>query len=131
MRLTTCLRRTVYRVSLALIATALSTSFAGAQLPIPSAGVIQDVDGATDKPDPSRLYKLAFDVQSMADSADKVSPALMSNWHAAKHLPKIWRTGRSHSGHGCIPWADHRRRDQGWYISRPYRYESQSERLTA
>jgi hypothetical protein len=33
--------------------------------------------GATDKPDPSRIYKLAFDVQSMADSADKVSPALM------------------------------------------------------
>jgi intracellular sulfur oxidation DsrE/DsrF family protein len=71
-----CVER-AYSVSLALIVTGLFASFAEAQLPVPSAGVIQDVDGATDKPDPSRIYKLAFDVQSMADSADKVSPALM------------------------------------------------------
>jgi intracellular sulfur oxidation DsrE/DsrF family protein len=74
---TNSLRRTAYSVSLALIVTGLFASFAEAQLPVPSVGVIQDVDGATDKPDPSRIYKLAFDVQSMADSEDKVSPALM------------------------------------------------------
>jgi intracellular sulfur oxidation DsrE/DsrF family protein len=78
MRLATWLRRTAHRVSLALIAIGLSTSFAGAQLPVPSAGVMEDVDGATDKPDPSRVYQLVFDVQSMADFPDKVSPALMS-----------------------------------------------------
>lgn len=44
---------------------------------MPSAGVVQDVPGATDKPDPSRTYRLAFDVQSMPGSADTVSPALM------------------------------------------------------
>src|ERR1700761_7117174 len=77
MRPATWMRRTAYRLSLALLATGLSTSFAGAQLPVPSAGVIQDVAGATDKPDPSRVYKLAFDVRSMADSPDAINPALI------------------------------------------------------
>jgi intracellular sulfur oxidation DsrE/DsrF family protein len=95
MRPATWLPKTAYRVSLVLIAAALSASFAGAQLPVPSAGVIQDVDGATDKPDPSRVYKLAFDVQSMADSPDKVSPALMG-------IGKLLNTYRK----GGVP-ADH------------------------
>ena len=95
MRPATWLRKNTFRISLALIATGLFTSFAGAQLPVPSAGVIQDVDGATDKPDPSRIYKLAFDVQSMADSPGTVSPALMG-------IAKLLNTYRK----GGVP-ADH------------------------
>jgi intracellular sulfur oxidation DsrE/DsrF family protein len=45
-------------------------------MPVPSAGFVPDVPGATDKPDPTRAYKFAFDVQSMANSAGDVSPAL-------------------------------------------------------
>ncbi len=47
------------------------------QLPVPSAGVLPDVPGATDRPDPARVYRFAFDVKSMASSADAVSPALV------------------------------------------------------
>jgi intracellular sulfur oxidation DsrE/DsrF family protein len=64
---------------LALVA-ALGVAFpriAQAQLPIPSAGVVPEVPGATDKPDPSRVYKIVFDVRSMADSADALNPALI------------------------------------------------------
>ncbi len=50
---------------------------AHAQLPVPSAGVIPDVPEATDKPDPSRTYKFAFDVVSMGNP-DGVSSALTS-----------------------------------------------------
>lgn len=53
-------------------------SAAQAQMVVPSAGVIPDVTGATDKPDASRTYKLAFDVVSMPASAGAVSPALTS-----------------------------------------------------
>lgn len=76
MSYTALLHRTISKFVLALLACGLSVSFAGAQLPVPSAGVVQDVAGATDKPDPSRVYKLAFDVRSMAASPDAVSPAL-------------------------------------------------------
>jgi len=55
----------------------VTASFAGAQLPVPSDGVVPDITGATDKADPSRVYKLAFHARSMADSADAVSPAMI------------------------------------------------------
>ncbi len=45
-------------------------------LPVPSAGIVTDVPGATDKPDASRAYKFVFDVKSMASSASDISPAL-------------------------------------------------------
>ena len=45
-------------------------SAANAQLAIPSAGSIPDVPGAADTPDPSRTYKLAFDMQSMGGASD-------------------------------------------------------------
>jgi intracellular sulfur oxidation DsrE/DsrF family protein len=68
---------TIFSVALLLAAAiGLLPSVARGQLPVPSAGVVPDVAGATDKPDPSRVYKLAFDVRSMADSADAISPAL-------------------------------------------------------
>lgn len=63
-------------MALALLGTAMSTANAQ-QLPVPSAGVIPDVPEATDKPDPSRRYKFAFDVVSMG-SANTVSSALTS-----------------------------------------------------
>lgn len=47
------------------------------QLPVPSAGIVPDVAGATDKPDPSRTYRFVFDMQTMAASADAVSPAVI------------------------------------------------------
>ncbi len=56
----------------------LSMSAVLAQMPVPSAGAVPDVPGATDVPDPSRSYKFAFDVQSMPSSSDSVSPALIS-----------------------------------------------------
>jgi intracellular sulfur oxidation DsrE/DsrF family protein len=68
---------------------------AAQQLPVPSAGVVPDVAGATDKPDPSRTYKLAFDVQSVSDSADAVNPALLG-------IGKILNTYRKYG----VP-ADH------------------------
>lgn len=61
---------------MALAVMGAATQLAQAQMVVPSAGVVQDVVGATDKPDPTRSYKLAFDVISMASSADAVSPAL-------------------------------------------------------
>ena len=62
------------------------------QLPVPSAGVVPDVPGATDKPDPSRSYRLAFDVKSMASTADAVNPALVGiarliNTYRAQGVP--------------------------------------------
>ena len=61
----------------AALLSGIPLSIRGAELPVPSAGVIPDVAGAADKPDPSLIYKLAFDVRSMADSADAISPALL------------------------------------------------------
>lgn len=77
MRRTTLRPRTISHFALALVVSGLFVSFAEAQLPVPSAGFVPDVAGATDKPDPSRVYKLVFDVRSMADSADAVNPALI------------------------------------------------------
>ena len=70
------LRETATALVAALIATGFAVSSAGAQTPIPSVGVIQDVPGATDRPDPSLTYKLAFDITAMPSSADTISPAL-------------------------------------------------------
>ena len=63
-------------LAMALVATSFAVSPAGAQMAVPSVGVIQDVPGATDRPDPSLTYKLAFDITSMPSSADAISPAL-------------------------------------------------------
>lgn len=73
------LSRTITNLALVLVLAVcgLSVSFAKAQLPVPSVGVIPDVPGATDKPDPSRVYKIVFDVRSTADSPDSISPALI------------------------------------------------------
>ena len=72
------MHRVLIPLAVTLVLCAASPSFAQAQLPVPSAGIIPDVAGATDKPDPKRSYKFAFDVISMANSADDVSPALTS-----------------------------------------------------
>ncbi len=70
--------RNASRVALfAFIAIGAARIDANAQtLPMPSAGIVTDVPGATDKPDASRAYKFVFDVKSMASSASNVSPAL-------------------------------------------------------
>ncbi len=46
--------------------------------PVPSVGAMQDIPGAHETPDPALHYKLVFDVQSMADGSDEISPALQS-----------------------------------------------------
>lgn len=61
----------------ALVMAMAASAQADAQMPIPSAGIVPDIAGATDKPDPARTYKLAFDIRSMAPSADGINPALM------------------------------------------------------
>jgi intracellular sulfur oxidation DsrE/DsrF family protein len=68
--------KTLFVFALAAVLSAAFSHRAQAQLPIPSAGVIPDVPGATDKPDPSRIYKIVFDIRSMPDSADAINPAL-------------------------------------------------------
>lgn len=62
--------------AMALLLLIGGASAAQAQMVVPSAGVVPDVPGAPDKPDPARMYKFVFDVQSLADNADGVSPAL-------------------------------------------------------
>lgn len=69
--------KTIRYLALTFAVWGASPAFAQAQLPIPSAGIIPDVAGATDKPDPKRTYRFAFDAVSMANSADDVSPALV------------------------------------------------------
>jgi intracellular sulfur oxidation DsrE/DsrF family protein len=67
----------IWRLAFALATWGGSVSLAAAQqLPVPSAGVVPDVPGATDKPDPARTYRFVFDMQSVADSADAISPAV-------------------------------------------------------
>lgn len=68
--------KAIRQCAIAIIFSAGSLSAAQAQMVVPSAGVVPDVAGATDKPDPTRSYKFVFDVQSMADSANDISPAL-------------------------------------------------------
>lgn len=50
----------------------------GAALPVPSVGTMQDIPDAHEKPDPTLPYKLVFSVETLADSADSVSPALQA-----------------------------------------------------
>lgn len=57
--------------------TAMGAEAKGQSLPVPAAGIVADVPGATDKPDPSQAYKFVFDVKSMPNSAADVSPALI------------------------------------------------------
>lgn len=70
--------RTVRKIAVVIAVSMGMLSVAQAQMVVPSAGVIPDVAGATDKPDASRTYKLAFDMVSMPSSSSAVSPALTS-----------------------------------------------------
>jgi intracellular sulfur oxidation DsrE/DsrF family protein len=70
-------RRLILTMALVVAMSGLVAWAQEAQLPVPSAGVVPEVAGATDKPDASLDYKLAFDVRSMADSADAINPALL------------------------------------------------------
>lgn len=45
-------------------------------LPIPQMPAMRDIPGAHELPDPKLDYKIAFDVQTLAESPDKISPAL-------------------------------------------------------
>jgi intracellular sulfur oxidation DsrE/DsrF family protein len=58
-------------------------------LPVPSVGVVQDVAGASDRPDATRVYKLAVDMQSMPASPDAVSPGL-------EGIARLLNTYRAH-----------------------------------
>jgi intracellular sulfur oxidation DsrE/DsrF family protein len=87
------LKRSIPALALAAVLSGALT--AQAQLPVPSAGAIPDVPTATDKPDPSLVYKIAFDMRSVADSADAVDPALIG-------IAKLINTYRK----GGVP-ADH------------------------
>jgi intracellular sulfur oxidation DsrE/DsrF family protein len=52
---------------------------ASAQAPqktVADAGVMRDIPDAQERPDPQATYKIVFDVQTMAESSDAVSPAL-------------------------------------------------------
>ncbi|WP_343613023.1 DsrE family protein [Novosphingobium sp.] len=43
---------------------------------VPSAGVAKDIPEAQELPDPKATYKIVFDVQTMADKPEAISPAL-------------------------------------------------------
>lgn len=78
------------RAAMALCLLTAATAGASAQqLPVPSAGVVPDVPGATDTPDPSRTYRFVFDMQSVADAADTVSPSVTG-------VAKLINTYRAH-----------------------------------
>ncbi|HWE98316.1 MAG TPA: DsrE family protein [Caulobacteraceae bacterium] len=53
-----------------------SGAFAGTTAPVPAAGVMADIPGAHETPDPRVDYKVVFDVQSLAESSDQPAPAL-------------------------------------------------------
>ncbi len=60
-----------------LVALAMQHAPAVAQtLPVPQAGTMREIPGAHELPDPTLDYKIVFDIRSVADSADHVSPAL-------------------------------------------------------
>lgn len=70
------------RLSLVLAASAICLSIlplpALAQsLPIPNMPVMRDIPGAHELPDPKLDYKIVFDIETLADSPEKVSPALI------------------------------------------------------
>jgi len=75
-------RRTILRAVAALLflivgnvnMTALAETANGPE--VMSVGAIPDVAGAVERPDPTLNYKLVIDVQTLADSADDVSPGL-------------------------------------------------------
>jgi intracellular sulfur oxidation DsrE/DsrF family protein len=46
------------------------------ELAVPAVGTMHDIPGAKEMPDPALDYKLAIDVQMMADSPDEESPGL-------------------------------------------------------
>jgi intracellular sulfur oxidation DsrE/DsrF family protein len=58
-------------------------------LPVPSVGVVQDVAGAGDRPDATRVDKLAVDMQTMPARPDEVSPAL-------EGIARLLNTYRAH-----------------------------------
>lgn len=45
---------------------------------VPSVGAMKEITDAGEKPDPQQVYKIVFDVQTLADSNDEVSPALQA-----------------------------------------------------
>jgi intracellular sulfur oxidation DsrE/DsrF family protein len=45
---------------------------------VPSAGVARDIPEAQELPDPKATYKIVFDVQTMADKPEAISPALQA-----------------------------------------------------
>lgn len=71
------LKLVCYAIFAVMVSGAFGSGAFAQQLPVPSAGVVPDVPGATDKPDPSRIYRFVFDMRSMASSADDVSPAVI------------------------------------------------------
>jgi len=51
-------------------------SLAQSSLVIPQGGVMRDIPGAHELPDPNIDYKIVFDIRTVADSSDSVSPGL-------------------------------------------------------
>lgn len=64
-------------IALALAATLPAAAQSGARA-VPSVGAMQDIPEAHEKPDPTLHYKIVFDVETLADKPDQVSPALES-----------------------------------------------------
>ena len=59
-----------------MMATALPKAMASEPLPIPDVGMMADIPGAHEQPDPTLDYKIVFDVQTSADSDGDVDPVL-------------------------------------------------------
>ncbi|WP_419729017.1 DsrE family protein [Lichenicola sp.] len=63
---------------LALLAAALPRAIAAEPLAVPDAGMMGDIPGAHELPDPALDYKIVFDVQTLAGAPGDVDPALQA-----------------------------------------------------
>lgn len=63
---------------LALVAVAPAAAIAAEPLPVPDVGMMGDIPGAQELPDPALDYKIVFDIQTMAGADTDVDPALQA-----------------------------------------------------
>lgn len=61
-----------------VIGSAIPAAAQGQTRAVPSVGVMKDIPNAGEKPDPNLTYKIVFDVVTLAESTDEISPALQA-----------------------------------------------------
>ena len=74
---------------LAALAVAPAGGWAAETLPVPEAGIMGDVPGGQEQPDPGLDYKIVFDVHVLGDAGSGVDPALQA-------MGKLVNTFRHH-----------------------------------